>query len=309
MNMASIEPHKLLTPALLERVLTRLGLTQAPDASAESLGDLYGTWCQRVPFDNVRKLLHLQSGSPAPLPGHSPEDFLEAWLRHGTGGTCWAGANAFHALLCSLGFDAERGIGTMLAGPGLPPNHGTVRVTVDRGHWLVDCSMLHGSPLLLDEQHDTEVNHPAWGLRCRRDEDHWVITWRPLHRPEDLECRLDGFGASAEDYVQLHEGTRVWSPFNHALSVRLNRADRVIGLSRGRLVTLEADGSVRQVAMPQGDRVPWLVEEIGLSEELVSRLPADVPTPPPGSRAAAQEHAAQEHATQGRNARSTPSSG
>jgi len=42
-----------------------------------------------VPFDNVRKLIHVKSGKAGPLPGGTAEDFFTAWLRHGTGGTCW----------------------------------------------------------------------------------------------------------------------------------------------------------------------------------------------------------------------------
>ena len=48
------------------------------------------------------------------LPGSGAEDFFESWLRYGTGGGCWSGAGACHALLTSLGFDAGRGVGTML---------------------------------------------------------------------------------------------------------------------------------------------------------------------------------------------------
>ncbi len=130
-------PHKLsegtesLPDALMERVLARLGLPRHPAPTLGTLRAISAAWCQRVPFDNVRKLILLRAGNARPLPGSSVVDSFEGWLRVGTGSTCRPGASALHALLTSLGFAATRGLGTMLVAPGLPPNHGTVLVTVE----------------------------------------------------------------------------------------------------------------------------------------------------------------------------------
>src|SRR5262245_66212075 len=99
---------------LLERVLTQLGLSDRPAPRLHGLQTLYAAWCRKVPFDNVRKLIHLHNHYPGPLPGDDVVDFFEAWLRHGTGGTCWAGNGALQVLLASLGFAAFRGLATML---------------------------------------------------------------------------------------------------------------------------------------------------------------------------------------------------
>jgi hypothetical protein len=54
-------------------------------------------------------------------------------------------------------------------------------------------------------------------------------------------------------------------------------------------VTLHDNGEVTQVPIPHEERMRLLVEQIGLSEEIVSQIPEDVPTPPPpGSRARAE---------------------
>lgn len=143
-------------------MLTRLSFSQRPDPTPGAWRALYGAWCLRVPFDNVQKLVHLQNDTPAPLLGTEAEDFLEAWLQHGTGGTCWAGSTALLDRLTALGFEAERGIATMLVAPGLPPNHGTVRVQIANQHYLVDSSILFGEPLLLNEAGETRIPHPAW---------------------------------------------------------------------------------------------------------------------------------------------------
>jgi len=47
-----------LTPDLLERVLMRLGLSERPTPTLDGLQTLYVAWCRKVPFDNVRKLIH-----------------------------------------------------------------------------------------------------------------------------------------------------------------------------------------------------------------------------------------------------------
>jgi len=282
--------NSLLSPELVERVLARLGFTQRLEPTLENLRRLYDAWCQRVPFDNVRKLIHVHTGNSGPFPSSTAEDFFEAWLRHGTGGTCWAGAGACQALWQSLGFQAERGLGTMMAAPNIPPNHGTVRVRFGNEHFLTDCSMLHGEPLRLDENTETKITHPAWGLRCAQRDGKWHILWRPLHKVDGLECRLEAFGLSATDYQQRYEQTRGWSPFNFEVYARLNKPDRVTGIGFGKAVVLEADGSAESRPTSDSERRKFLIEEIGLSEEIVSQLPADRPTPPPpGSQAAARQ--------------------
>jgi N-hydroxyarylamine O-acetyltransferase len=270
-----------LSGDLLERVLLKLGWNRRPEPTLENLGAIYRAWCQRVPFDNVRKLIHVQARNPGPLPGSTADDFFEAWLRFGTGGTCWSGAGACHALLVSLDFDATRGVATMLVTPDLPPNHGTVRVTFDAANFLVDCSILHGAPLLLNESVETGIEHAAWGVRCRRRDGRLHVAWRPLNRLEGFECRFESFGATREEFEKFHENTRAWSPFNYELALRLNRGNDVVGVAFGHKVSLLHDGSVIRAPISRGERMRFLVEEIGLAEEIVAKLPGDIPTPPP----------------------------
>jgi hypothetical protein len=106
-----------LSPDLLERVLSRLGLSATPAPDLNGLKTVYAAWCRGVPFDNIRKLIHVQTQTPGVLPGDSAQDFFEAWLKYSTGGTCWAGNGALHSLLVTLGFAAHRGVATMLVAP------------------------------------------------------------------------------------------------------------------------------------------------------------------------------------------------
>jgi N-hydroxyarylamine O-acetyltransferase len=151
-----------------------------------------------VPFDNVRKLIHLRRQDSSPLPGNNVGDFFEAWLRHGTGGTCWAGDDALHALLNSLGFAPIRGLAMMLVTPNLPPNHGTVLVGCEGKRYIVDASILHGEPLQLDEYGPAAITHPAWGVQSSVRDGQWTIHCRPLHKPDGLDCRIDRLDVTAE---------------------------------------------------------------------------------------------------------------
>lgn len=273
---------------LFERVLARLGFTQRPEISKAGLDALYAAWCRSVPFDNVRKVIHFRAANPAPFPGHTAVDFYEAWLKHGTGGTCWAGNGAFHALLEWLGFDAVRGVATMMAAPNIPPNHGTVQVQFGDQRYLVDCSILHVEPLLLVADREVRIEHPAWGARCAQHEGRWHIHWRPMHKLDGFECRLEIFGAPAQEFADRYEMTRAWSPFNHAVVARKNRGDEVVGMAYGQHVTIHEDGSTTQCPMSHQERNRSLIEDIGLSEEIVSQLPPDEETPPPPGSQTAQ---------------------
>lgn len=275
MNDAALEP------ALVERVLDRLGLAHAPDPDLAGLAALYHAWCRRVPFDNVWKRIHLHEGLAGPLPGDAPADFFAAWLRHGTGGTCWAGNGALAALLAALGFAVERVVSTMRVAPDLPPNHGSVRVRVDGARYLVDASMLFGEPLPLVPGRETRVAHPAWGVACRPEGERWTVRWRPFHT-EFIDCGLDAFGVGADRFREQHEATRGWSPFNFSLSLRrLIDDDRVVGATFGARGELDAQGRASLRPFAAGERTAFLVEELGLSEEAAARLPEDLPLPPP----------------------------
>lgn len=278
--MKSSEASHLPEP-LLDQVLVRLGFTARPDPAEAGLRLIYAAWCQNVSFDNVQKLVHLHQERPGPLPGTTAGDYFTSWLRHGTGGTCWAGANALHALLTTLGFEAARCIATMLVVPDLPPNHGSVRVMVEGRPWLADTSILSGDPLPLDGRDDVVVSHPAWGVRASRVHGLWQVNWRPLHMTDGFPCRFDRFGADHEEYVRRHEDTRGWSPFNYQLTARRNRGDETFGMAFGDSVLLRSDGGVEKAPADDNERRRRLVEDFGMSEEIVSQLPADRPTPPP----------------------------
>ncbi len=277
-----------LDRSLAGRVLDRMEILRDAEPTEETLRKLYASWCLRVPFDNVRKMIHVNAPSDTPLPGSTADDYFQAWLDHGTGGTCWAGAEALYTLLSAMGFEAERALGTMLVAPDLLPNHGSVRVRLGSRNFLLDTSILHHEPLLLLENEETRIDHPAWGVNCMKRDGRWHVRWRPLHKPDGFECRFEGFGIHGEEYLERYEQTCGWSPFNYQVCTRRGRGDEVIGLAFGHFITFKSNGSVESVRVDDDERKRILLEEFSMSREIVSQLPADRPTPPPpGSRTAA----------------------
>ena len=270
-----------LAPSLVEAVLERLGFTAPPAPDLDGLNSVYSTWCQRVPFDNVHKLIHLRAEDPAPLPGSEPSDVLEAWLEHGTGSTCWAGSAALTEFLWALGFDAKRVLATILFAPDLPPNHGSTVVAFDGANYLVDSSMLHGEPLRLDPDARTGVDHPGWAIRAWCAAGTHMLSVRALLMPQPMDTRIDLIGATHEKYLERYEDTRAWGPFNYGLSVRKSVGDRVIGTAWGEHIEIDEGGEWHKHAFEPGERARWLVEDVGLSEEIVAKLPEDLPMPPP----------------------------
>ena len=266
---------------LLERVLTRLGLSNRPAPTLDGLRTLYAAWCRNVPFDNVRKLIHVHHHDSGPLPGDDATDFFEAWLAYGTGGTCWAGNGALYTLLLSLGFHVSRGMGTMLVAPHIAALSDEHETLFDEARYVVDVSMLHSEPLRLDTDRPTGVTHPAWGVQCSTRDGYWYIRWHPAHLLDGLDCRLDHLHVARETFRERHEHTRPWSPFNYELYARLICGDAVVGTTGGQRVELDGAGGVVRKRLEGDDRIRLLVDELGMHEEIVQRLPHDTPTPPP----------------------------
>ncbi len=271
-----------LAPELLDRVLDRLGV-ERPRPDRAGLEAVYGRWCERVPFDNLRKRLHLHRGETGALPGDDASDFFEAWLETGAGGTCWAGNNALFTLLATLGFPARRGVGAMLPFeiPNPEPSHGTVVVELDGETLLVDASMLHVAPLPLDPDRETRLDSAGWGVRARLHEGDFHVTWHP-GGGDPFDCRLLKLESDADEFRARHERSRTWSPFNQQLSFRRVCGDRVIGIGMGRRFVTEPGGETRVEETDDTERRRFLVEEGGIDERFVGSLPADEPLPEPG---------------------------
>ena len=260
-----------LQDPLVGRVLDRLGLTPPP-VTREGLAAVYRAWCEQVPWDNVQKRITVVDRR-AVLGGAEPSEFFENFLRDGTGGTCWPSAGALHALLSHLGFPARRGIAAMGEERwGRQQNHGTTIVSLDDESIVVDTSILHLVPLPLRDGASTE--DPAHRARVVRHNGEWLIWWTLHSRDEEMSCAILDEDVPLARFHERYEASRE-SGFSHSLTLTKGMAGGILSLNRSQRSFRSADGSV--VSTDVADRHVTLVEELGLSEDVVRRLPADEP--------------------------------
>ncbi len=270
-----------LDAAITEAVLDKLGLVSRPQPDRAGLDELYLAWCRRVPFDNLVKRIHLTSGTAAPIANGPAGAFFTSWLAHGTGGTCWPGAGALHALLVTLGFDARRGSAAMYDDRTGPIHtHGTTIVGVDGTDFWVDSSMLTNVPLPLIPDDSTHIDDPVGPVRSEPVDDLWRVWWTSPVNGEDIGCLLLDDDATAAHYLARYEASRDMSPFNTVLYATRNDVDtRVTLLADSRFV--RTTGGITDASM-RDDRARVMIEEFGYSEEIVAALPPDEVAQPPG---------------------------
>jgi N-hydroxyarylamine O-acetyltransferase len=287
----SADNDDTLPPTLKARVVDRLGLAQLPPPNLTGLRTFYKAWCARIPFDNVRKMIALRSGSDQALPGGHAEEFFEAWLMHGCGGTCWPSSNALFALARSIGFDARRITGSM-RDLGVV-NHGSVAVTVDGRDWLVDSSMQTSTPLPL-ERRVFVSDDPVFAAEVEPAEGGFIVWWDMPPNAAYLPCRLHPVEATHDEYLASYERSRERSPFNQRLYARRNREGELLVLF-GNTRYVKTSGGLSRSELTREEVVETLHQEIGLSDQLIgewirsgaldaSLAPPSGPKPPEDAR-------------------------
>jgi N-hydroxyarylamine O-acetyltransferase len=266
-----------MNPVTVAAVLERLGV-EPPSRDLAGLQAVYAAWCRSVSFDNVLKMIHVAEARPGPLPGSTAERFFEAWLACGAGGTCWAGNGALHGLLEALGFDVQRAIATMMPSHSPAPNHGSVVVSLEGEGWIADASILTAEPIRIPAPGEPAGTGPLPRLEWLDGKP--AVIWRTLRVPDGFPCRIERIGAGNAEWDAFHRESGVWSPFNFELSARVVRGPATIGVSPGQQFAIEADGSISASPQDHAARQRFLIEELGISEDVARRLPDDRPVPP-----------------------------
>lgn len=245
----------------------RLELDTVPQ-DINGLFTLYGAWCRNVPFDNVRKLIALRTGDTGPLPGSTATDFMEAFLEHGTGGTCWSSSNALFELVSAFGFKARRIAGSMrdLGVPG----HGSVKVTVNDMDWMVDSSMLTMFPIPIGDQLYV-YRDPLFGVEVEPTDVAHLVWFNSPPYEDYFPCRLLLDNVTYDFYMERYEISRSNGPFNHHVSIRYNRnGARTVLQGHTRHKTTEATGLV-STPLTREEMVAELRDVVGLSSAIVKR--------------------------------------
>lgn len=268
----------MLDPKLVDPILEKLGFRDVPSPDWAGLCSVYYHWSMSVPFDNIQKRLFYSGTAEGPIPGRTSDNFFRQWLAHGTGGTCWSNSHAIHDLLDAIGFPVERVAATMLSSPdAVGPTHGSVAATVEGLRYLVDGSMLTRRPVPFLDAALPHPVHPSERVSMEGRDGQWTVLWYPAHRPEGLVCRIEEIGVPLTRFNEYHERTRLRSNFNNALYIRQNRENGVDTIAFGERMKTLPGGAVERIPISHEEVAAALAEDFGISEELASLLPGDVP--------------------------------
>jgi N-hydroxyarylamine O-acetyltransferase len=257
-----------LAASLRDAVSDRLGFRHPPSADLDGLHAIYGAWCERVPFDNVGKLIALRTQPTGPFRAIHAIPFLETWLAEGIGGTCWPSSNALYTLLRSLGFDARR-VAAHMQDAGFF-NHGTVIVKADGGEWLADSSLLTGIPLPLTRETFIAPDS-VFNSEVELDGDTYVV-W--THWPTNLAympCRVFAGTVTHSYYMERYEATRESSPFNQRLCARRNREGEMLMLLGNVRFTKSSAQGIESRSLSPEEVLDSLRREFNLAESTLDR--------------------------------------
>jgi N-hydroxyarylamine O-acetyltransferase len=216
-----------------------------------------------------------------PVPGHSPDHFFSNWLQFGTGGLCFPAAAALNALLGTIGFQSKLVLAWM------PDNmHASLVVTIDDKDYFVDQSVPHSTPLLIDP--DSLEASPGWRMRLFHQNGRFHYRWMTfrMQSQEEIGCVFDRDQYRRSNNEQmLRENSRrylqckTWSKYNYNLNTTIYRDALLVRIVEGeRQVIISHDGKVTQADLNAIQREELLINTFGICEEIVRKLPPDLPT-------------------------------
>ena len=268
--------------------MTKLGLRQRPALDLAGLNAVYAAFSAGIPFDNVQKRIWFASPQTTPLPGADPNQFFHNWLQHGTGGTCWPLNGAMYALAYALGFNTRRIVGSVMV-EGYPQgaNHGSVLVNLDGISYLVDAWMASFEVLPLVPGKSSSTGNGIHDVRAVPiDSGFEIITYAGFNREQPLRFRPEP-GYDPIDhafFLARYDRTKAVGFFNDAIFVCRHFPESILTMGRKNKFHLAVDGTLTKTEPTEAERKASLVEEFGLSEEIVGKLPPDVPggLAPPG---------------------------
>ncbi len=219
--------HAALDATTRDRLLRRIGLSDAPATDAQGLRTTMRAFVTSVPFED----LAVQLGESEPL---EPGALVERVLRGGRGGYCFEVNTVLLTLLETLGFEVERreaivGERTAFA-DGAPTNHLALVVdTPDAGRFITEAGWGEGpvEPLpLVAGRH--RVGAFEYGVE--RDGEGW---WVEQHEHGSSPgFRFADHPAALEDFEPHHHrlSTSPESGFVQALLVQHPYPDRIVTL-------------------------------------------------------------------------------
>ena len=273
----------MTSPSLLENVLSKLALPSKPPLDLAGLNQTYAAYSGKIPNDNVHKRIWLAGNRATPVTGGDPTEFFENWLAHETGGTCFPANGALCALLTAIGFDARRILGSvMMEGVEHDGNHGSVLVRLDEVDYLVDAQLAAFSVLPLIKGRPASTGDGIHDIRAVPLEEGFDVQWYPsanrqtpmVMRPDLKRGPVDQ-GVFITQYALSASRDRRRSPFNEALFIGRHFPHRLLTVSRNTRTEVSTDNMVARREITIAERAQILVDEFGISAEIVEAIPPD----------------------------------
>ncbi|OSI96531.1 arylamine N-acetyltransferase [Bradyrhizobium canariense] len=273
----------MISAELLNAVKSKLGLPSRPRVDLTGLNQIYAAYSGHIPNDNIQKRIWLSGNKSQPVTGGEPAEFFENWLEHGTGGTCFPTNGALCSLLCAIGFDARRILGSvMMEGIEHEGNHGTVLVRIADIEYLVDAQLAAFSALPLIVGRFAKTGGGIHDVQAVPRGEEFDVQWYPgSNRQVPMITRLDLKPGPVDHSVFMAQYAlsalrdRKRSPFNEAIFIGRHFPDRILNLGRLTRTEISCDNVVSKREITPAERTQILVDEFGISAEIVQAIPPD----------------------------------
>ncbi len=235
---------------------------------------LFARFNERVPFETASKILRNASVADPREKPRLPEVFWSEHLESGSGGTCFARAAAFHALLAELKFASRLVLGRVQS----DFDHAALRVTLDGREWIADAGF--PLPVLLRDVEE-EAETPRGPLRVTpgaRGTRVEILGGVP-EGPREIEI-FRAPVATSEFFDRWRRTFRPDTRFLTAVSLRREKEGRAVSFASGEMRVDDRHSRTRiPLAAP---RAPVLEEQFGVDRDLLDRAFAMAGDPEPG---------------------------
>ena len=214
-----------------------------PPLDLQGLRSVYAAWCESVPHENTRKLIHVTRRPRDAAAGIDGGRLLRSLARRRhrrnlLGGERRAPRSPHGARIRGRARDRDDAVDARRR----RPESRLGRRAVDGERWIADASILSGEPICIARSR-RRLGRGAPLPRFEWLDGKAAVRWRALNAPEGFPCRIERIGATWEEWDSLHQRTAAWSPFNYMLNARLLRGGDSIGAARGQRYVFRADGS------------------------------------------------------------------
>lgn len=220
----------------LDRYLARLGISERPAPSADSLRRLHVAHLAAFPFHN----LTIQRNEVVDI---DIDAITRRFLTNGGGGYCFEQNTLLGNALRDLGFDVTTLLGRVGIAGNKALNHMLLRVDVDGESWIADVGFGGEGPLdPIPLRDGVRVTQDGIDFSLRRDAHHWILS---MHYGDVTEELYEFSGAPHTsgdvEIVNYYTSMHPTSIFRRTLTIqRVTPEERLI--LRPKVVTRYRNG-------------------------------------------------------------------